>query len=112
MKNQEERVWLTTIFAQAMMEKLSPGNSIEIQKKNIKLDELKGKRFICALKSKPLVNFLVKKGVEAKFNDIKFQVLPGDRIMVVNPNVKLHKYEENQELPEYTTVTVTEYLVK
>ena len=113
MKNQEEqRIWVTTIFAQAMMEKLGPGNGIEIVRKDLSLEVLKDVKFISVLKYKPLVKFLNSKGIGAKLNDVKFQILPGDRVMVINPNIKLHKMEEDEELPEHTTITITEYLVK
>ena len=109
-KEGKGRQIITNVLTESMMRELrSIGGVIVVHAVGEGVEELRGRKLLSALKDEALVKALNERGIDVSVNPIKVTLLPGDTLFVINPGVKMHELPRDAEIPEYSTITLTQY---
>lgn len=104
------RVFLTSVISATMFSEIRAMDTV-IYVSTVKEgpEILKDLKFTSVLKEGPIVECLKKRfGIIVEPNPIRITLLPGDVVYVINPGGKTVNLDE---LPEYSSVTLTKYEV-
>lgn len=109
----KKRIFVSNNFTDGML-KQAKNQGYMVQCSTSSLEELRneGENIICSLKNRALVGTLVKKGIPAVINSLEITLEKGDTIYVLDPGGRIHDLEDQEELPDYMTITVGKYEIK